>query len=104
MRPPLAISWRSRAARGGSTRPRERSGFSHSDYITRSYGYLYLAYCRERRTRPKDMLFTPKKLKRVRKNKNCDPQRNEAEALAAGASLDPIYCAREHDPFPRSHR
>ena len=32
-------------------------GFSKSDYITRSYGYLYLAYCRERRTRPKDMLF-----------------------------------------------
>ena len=32
-------------------------GFSHADYITRSYGYLYLAYCRERRIRPKDMLF-----------------------------------------------
>jgi adenylate cyclase class 2 len=32
-------------------------GFSKSDYITRSYGYLYLAYCRERRIRPKDMLF-----------------------------------------------
>ena len=26
-------------------------------YITRSYGYLYLAYCRERRIRPIDMLF-----------------------------------------------
>ena len=25
--------------------------------IDRSYGYLYLAYCRERRVRPKDMLF-----------------------------------------------
>ena len=43
-------------------------GFAHSDYITRSYGYLYLAYCRERRTRPKDMLFTEKQLKRARKN------------------------------------
>jgi adenylate cyclase class 2 len=32
-------------------------GFSHRDYITRSYGYLYLSYCRERRIRPKDMLF-----------------------------------------------
>ena len=32
-------------------------GFSHRDYITRSYGYLYLAYCRERRIRSKDMLF-----------------------------------------------
>ncbi len=32
-------------------------GFTHADYITRSYGYLYLAYCRERRIRPKDMLF-----------------------------------------------
>lgn len=43
-------------------------GFSNADYITRSYGYLYLAYCRERRTRPKDMMFTEKTLKRVRKN------------------------------------
>lgn len=32
-------------------------GFSHEDYITRSYGYLYWAHCRERRIRPKDMLF-----------------------------------------------
>jgi adenylate cyclase class 2 len=32
-------------------------GFSHRDYITRSYGYLYLSYCRERRIRPKDMRF-----------------------------------------------
>ena len=32
-------------------------GFSPSDYITRSYGYLYLAYCREHRIRPTDMLF-----------------------------------------------
>jgi adenylate cyclase class 2 len=32
-------------------------GFSTSDYINRSYGYLYLAFCRERRIRPKDMLF-----------------------------------------------
>jgi adenylate cyclase class 2 len=32
-------------------------GFSPSDYINRSYGYLYLAYCRERRIRPKDMIF-----------------------------------------------
>ncbi len=39
-------------------------GFSPADYITRSYGYLYLAYCRERRVRPKDMLFKEKKLKR----------------------------------------
>jgi adenylate cyclase class 2 len=44
-------------------------GFANADYITRSYGYLYLAYCRERRTRPKDMLFTEKQLKkRARKN------------------------------------
>ncbi len=32
-------------------------GFSYKDYITRSYGFLYLAYCRERRIRPKDMVF-----------------------------------------------
>ena len=34
-------------------------GFSPADYINRSYGYLYLAYCRERRIRPKDMIFKP---------------------------------------------
>jgi adenylate cyclase, class 2 len=32
-------------------------GFSSEDYITRSYGYLYLAYCREKRMPPKNMLF-----------------------------------------------
>jgi adenylate cyclase, class 2 len=32
-------------------------GFSPSDYISRSYGYLYLAHCRERRIRPKNMIF-----------------------------------------------
>ncbi len=42
-------------------------GFRPADYITRSYGYLYLAYCRERRIAPKDMLFSDKKLKRARK-------------------------------------
>jgi adenylate cyclase class 2 len=39
-------------------------GFSSHDYITRSYGYLYLAYCRERRIRPKDMLFKNRLLKK----------------------------------------
>jgi adenylate cyclase, class 2 len=43
-------------------------GFTASDYITRSYGYLYLAYCRERRTSPSDMLFSPKEMKHMRKN------------------------------------
>lgn len=32
-------------------------GFSSGEYINRSYGYLYLAYCRERRIRPKNMVF-----------------------------------------------
>jgi adenylate cyclase class 2 len=44
-------------------------GFSAGDYITRSYGYLYLAYCRERRTPPTDMLFTAKDMRQLRKNK-----------------------------------
>ena len=44
-------------------------GFSADDYITRSYGYLYLAYCRERRMPPGDMLFSAKEMKRLRKNK-----------------------------------
>ena len=34
-----------------------RLGFTSSDYICRSYGYLYLAHCRERRVRPKNMTF-----------------------------------------------
>jgi adenylate cyclase class 2 len=41
-------------------------GYSRGDYITRSYGYLYLSYCRERRIRAKDMLF---KDRRGRKNR-----------------------------------
>jgi adenylate cyclase, class 2 len=45
-------------------------GFSTADYITRSYGYLYLAYCRERRASPRDMLFTPKTLRQLHKNNN----------------------------------
>ncbi|PYT18694.1 MAG: adenylate cyclase [Acidobacteria bacterium] len=39
-------------------------GFSSDDYITRSYGYLYLAYCREKRMPPKDMLFKNRPVKR----------------------------------------
>ena len=31
-------------------------GFSRADYINRSYGYLYLAYCRERQVRPANMI------------------------------------------------
>lgn len=42
-------------------------GFQPSDYITRSYGYLYLAYCRERRITPKDMLFGETNGKRPRR-------------------------------------
>ena len=42
-------------------------GFKPGDYITRSYGYLYLAYCRERRIAPKDMLFAETNGKRARK-------------------------------------
>ena len=45
-------------------------GFTTEDYITRSYGYLYLAYCRERRMSPGDMLFTAKDMRQLRKNKN----------------------------------
>lgn len=44
-------------------------GFTTGDYITRSYGYLYLAYCRERRIPPGDMLFSAKDMKQLRKNK-----------------------------------
>ncbi len=39
-------------------------GFASKDYVTRSYGYLYLAYCRERRIPPKDMLFKKRRPKK----------------------------------------
>lgn len=45
-------------------------GFSHADYITRSYGYLYMSYCRERRAAPKDMLFTSKQLRNTRNHRD----------------------------------
>ena len=32
-------------------------GYSRSDYLTESYGALYLAECRRTRRRPSDMLF-----------------------------------------------
>jgi adenylate cyclase class 2 len=38
-------------------------GFSTADYITRSYGYLYLMHCRERRIAPKNMVFKKRMLK-----------------------------------------
>jgi adenylate cyclase, class 2 len=60
-------------------------GFAHSDYITRSYGYLYLAYCRERRTRPKNMLFTEKQLKRARKNYPGGAKRGGAQKLRSSS-------------------
>jgi len=42
---------------GWIDRTARRLGFSTSDYICRSYGYLYLAYCRERRIQPRNMTF-----------------------------------------------
>lgn len=39
-------------------------GFSPHDYITHSYGHLYLAYCRERRIRPTDMVFQNRRAKK----------------------------------------
>lgn len=39
-------------------------GYSHADYINRSYGYLYLAYCRERRIQPGDMLFHSREVRK----------------------------------------
>jgi adenylate cyclase class 2 len=52
----------------GSTRWIDRTarqlGYTSRDYITRSYGYLYLSHCRERRIRPKDMVFKSRLLKK----------------------------------------
>lgn len=44
-----AAKWIDRTAR--------ELGFSRADYITRSYGNLYLAYCREHGLNPSDMIF-----------------------------------------------
>jgi adenylate cyclase class 2 len=38
-------------------RTARRLGFSESDYITASYGGLYLEWCREHRVKPRDMVF-----------------------------------------------
>ena len=46
---------------GWIDRTARRLGFSSADYISRSYGYLYLAFCRERRIRPKNMTFKPRR-------------------------------------------
>lgn len=42
-------------------------GFSFKDYINRSYGYLYLAHCRERRISPANMTFG-KRIRRARRS------------------------------------
>lgn len=44
-------------------------GFCSADYITGSYGYLHMLYCRERGTEPGDMLFPPKRNARASKGK-----------------------------------
>ena len=36
-------------------------GFSQADYITGSYGYLHMLYCREYGLKSKDMLFTSRR-------------------------------------------
>ena len=38
-------------------RAAQRLGFSGRDYITKSYGRLYLEWCEKRRIKPKDMVF-----------------------------------------------
>lgn len=38
-------------------RTAHRLGFSESDYITDSYGRLYLEWCKKRRVKPGDMVF-----------------------------------------------
>jgi adenylate cyclase class 2 len=47
-----APSWIDRTAR--------RMGFRESDYITESYGRLYLDWCRERKVKPRNMVFGSK--------------------------------------------
>ena len=36
-------------------------GFAPQSYITRSYPQLYLQYCREKRRKPTNMLFKPRR-------------------------------------------
>ena len=62
-------------------------GFFDGDYITRSYGYLYLAYCRERRMRPARHGFRPKEMKRSARTHT--PERAHAR--------DPLPCTLRRD-------
>lgn len=39
-------------------------GFTRSDYVTSSYGFLYLTYCQERKIQPTHMLFSSSRRKR----------------------------------------
>lgn len=38
----------------------EALGFAHADYLTSSYGSLYLAYCKKKRKKPGNMVFRGK--------------------------------------------
>jgi len=38
-------------------RTARRLGFAHEDYITASYGRLYVEWCRQHRCKPADMVF-----------------------------------------------
>ena len=42
---------------GWIDRTAARLGFQESDYITESYGQLYLDWCKRQRRKPKDMVF-----------------------------------------------
>jgi adenylate cyclase, class 2 len=42
-------------------------GFTRADYVTSSYGFLYLTYCRERRIKPGNMVFSKSVFSKSRK-------------------------------------
>jgi adenylate cyclase class 2 len=54
---PIGLYLELEGAPGWIDRTARKLGFAESDYITASYGRLYLEWCREHRVRPTNMVF-----------------------------------------------
>jgi adenylate cyclase class 2 len=56
---PIGVYLELEGTSGWIDRTARRLGFTEEDYITASYGRLYLEWCAERGRAPRDMLFRP---------------------------------------------
>jgi adenylate cyclase class 2 len=54
---PIGIYLELEGQPGWIDRTAKKMGFTENDYITSSYGRLYLEWCKRNRTKPKDMIF-----------------------------------------------